>query len=77
MYPDTVRVLEYLHGNGYKLGVIANQSLGTEERLKGWGLTRYISVVAASAELGMAKPDKRIFRFALEMAGCSAENAVI
>ena len=77
LYPDTVRVLEYLHGNGYKLGVIANQSLGTEERLKGWGLMRYIGVVAASAEMGIAKPDKRIFQRALEMAGCSAENAVM
>lgn len=77
LYPDTVRVLEYLHDKGYNIGVIANQSLGTEERLRGWGLMKYISVVAASAELGVAKPDKRIFKYALETAGCSAENAVM
>ena len=77
LYPDTVRVLEYLCDKGYNMGVIANQSLGTEERLRGWGLMKYITVVAASAELGVAKPDKRIFRYALETAGCSAENAVM
>ena len=75
LYPDTVRVLEYLHDKGYNIGVIANQSPGTEERLRGWGLMKYISVVAASAELGVSKPDKRIFRYALETAGCSAGNA--
>ena len=77
LYPDTERVLKYLHDSGYNIGAIANQSPGTEERLRGWGLTKYITVVAASAELGIAKPDKRIFQYALEMAGCSAENAVM
>ena len=77
LYPDTEKVLKYLFDSGYKLGVIANQSLGTEERLRGWGLMKYISVVAASAEMGIAKPDKRIFLRALEMAGCTAENAVM
>ena len=77
LYPDTVKVLEYLWDKGYNIGVIANQSLGTEERLRGWGLMKYISVVAASAELGVAKPDKRIFKYALETAGCFAGNAVM
>lgn len=77
LYPDTVKVLEYLCDKGYNIGVIANQSLGTEERLRGWGLMKYISVVAASAELGVAKPDKRIFKYALETAGCFAGNAVM
>ena len=77
LFPDTERVLKYLHDRGYNIGVIANQSPGTEERLKSRGLMKFISVVAASAELGVAKPDKRIFRYALETAGCSAKNAVM
>ena len=76
-YPDAENVLRYLHDKGYKLGVIANQSPGTEERLKKWGLLKYISVVAASAELGVSKPDKQIFLKAFEMAGCSPGNAVM
>ena len=77
LYPDAEKVLQYLWGKGYKIGVIANQSLGTAERLEKWGLSRYIDVVAASAELGVAKPDERIFRHALEQAECAAENAVM
>ena len=70
-------MLEYLYGKGYKLGVIANQSLGTEERLQNWGLLKYISVVAASAELGVSKPDKAIFLKAMEIAGSTPENSVM
>ena len=76
-YPDAEDVLRYLRRHGYKIGVIANQSLGTADRLEQWGLLKYIDVVAASAELGVAKPDKAIFDKALEMAGCTAQEAVM
>ena len=42
-----------------------------------WGLLRYIDVVAASAELGVSKPDRAIYDKALEMAGCTAQEAVM
>ena len=76
-YQDADEILQYLRGKGYKIGVIANQSLGTAKRLEGWGLLKYIDVVAASAELGVAKPDSEIFLRALEMAGCKAREAVM
>ena len=76
-YPEADRVLEYLRSKGYNIGVIANQSPGTEERLQKWGLMKYIGVIAASAELGVAKPDKAIFTKAMEMAGCSPESSVM
>ena len=76
-YPDTEDVLQYLRSHEYKIGVIANQSLGTAVRLEKWGLLKYIDVVAASAELGVAKPDRAIFDKALEMAGCKAQEAVM
>lgn len=76
-YPEAEEILQYLKGLGYKLGIIANQSLGTAERLEQWNLLQYIDVVAASAELGMAKPDPAIFYKAMELAGCTAEEAVM
>lgn len=76
-YPDAEVVLQYLRDKGYKIGVIANQSLGTADRLEKWGLLKYIHVVAASAELGVAKPDREIFQRAFAMAGCKAEEAVM
>ncbi len=76
-YPEAEEILRYLKKLGYKLGVIANQSLGTAERLKQWNLLQYIDVVAASAELGAAKPDPAIFEKAFEMAGCVPKEAVM
>lgn len=76
-YPEAEEALRYLKNLGYRIGVIANQSLGTAERLAKWNLLQYIDVVAASAELGVAKPDPAIFQKAFEMAGCTAEEAVM
>ena len=76
-YPEAEEILRYLKSLGYKIGIIANQSLGTAERLKQWNLLQYIDVVAASAELGMAKPDLAIFQKAFQMAECTPEQAVM
>ena len=77
LYSNSEEILKYLYNQGYKIGIIANQLLGTAERLEEWGLLKYINVVAASAELGVAKPDRAIFDKALEMAECAAQEAVM
>ena len=76
LYSDTEECLKKLSAK-YKIGIIANQSLGTEERLKNFGILKYIDLVVASAEEGVAKPDRRIFDIALERSGCEPENAVM
>lgn len=76
-YSDAQSTLEALRSKGYNLGIIANQKLGTAERLENWGLRQYFDVIAASAELGCAKPDKVIFEKALELAGCAAQESVM
>lgn len=76
LYSDTNRVLEIL-SKKYKLGVIANQSLGTKERLDIWNIGKYFDVVVASAEAGCSKPDLKIFNLALEQAGCKPNEAVM
>lgn len=76
-YPNSEEILMYLYSHGYKIGIIANQSLGTAKRLEKWGLLKYIDVVASSAELGVAKPDRAIFDKALEMAECTTQEAVM
>ncbi len=76
LYADTIECLKKLQGH-YKLGIIANQSLGSKERLEKYGILGYIDVVVASAEEGVAKPDKRIFEIALERAKCKPEEAAM
>lgn len=74
LYPDVPEILEKLHGK-YQLGIIANQSLGTEERLTHYGIRHYFDVILASAEAGVSKPDLKIFQTALQKADCSPQEA--
>ena len=76
-YPDVVSTLTELKQRGYKLGVVANQKYGTEQRLKNWNLLQCFDFIAASAELGMAKPEPAIFEWALEQADCHPHNVVM
>lgn len=76
-YEEAEAVLNALCEREYSIGVIANQSLGTEKRLENRGLMKYIKLVVASAEEGVAKPDCEIFLRALKRADCLPENAVM
>ena len=76
LYTDSENCLKRLSRN-YEIGIIANQLLGTSERLENLGVRKYIDLVIASAEEGVSKPDRRIFEIALERSGCKPENAVM
>lgn len=76
LYNDTEECIKRL-SKKYKMGVIANQSLGTADRLEKFGLLKYIDLVIASAEEGVAKPDKRIFEIALSRANCNPKQSVM
>jgi HAD superfamily hydrolase (TIGR01549 family) len=76
-YSDAHSTLAALRQKGYKLGIIANQKLGTAERLEVWGLRQYFDVIAASAEIGSAKPDKEIFMLAVKRLNLSPECCTV
>ena len=76
-YPDAVPVLSTLRDRGYRLGIIANQPLGSEARLAQFGLRDFFDVICASAEEGVSKPDPEIFRRAISRAGCTPAEAVM
>ena len=75
-YPQTQGLLEHL-AERYRLGVIANQPAGTDERLEGYGLLHYFDVCVSSGDVGIEKPDPAIFHLALEQAGCSPSESVM
>lgn len=76
LYSDTYNCLSVL-SDKYKIGIIANQSLGTKERLKQYGILKFIDLVISSAEEGVKKPDSKIFEIALKRSGCQAQNSVM
>ena len=66
-----------VHPKGFRLGVIANQSAGTADRLCNHGWRGEFSICVSSTEEGLRKPDPAIFRLALDRAGCRADQAVM
>ena len=76
-YPATPSLLAGLQHSGFRLGVLANQSLGPERRLREYGIGHHFSCCLSSAEVGFAKPDMRLFRLAEEAAGCSGHKLLM
>jgi HAD superfamily hydrolase (TIGR01549 family) len=76
LYEGAEQILRTLSSR-YRIGVIANQSPGTEGRLTKWGLMPLVSLCLASAELGLEKPDPAIFHLALSRAECAPVEAVM
>lgn len=76
IYSQAAECLAELHKR-YKIGIIANQIHGTADRMKKYGISQYLDFIIASAEVGLEKPDLRIFELALERANCLPEAAVM
>jgi putative hydrolase of the HAD superfamily len=76
LQPDARAGLEALRGR-YRLGVLANQERWIRETLARDGLDGYFDVWALSAEVGVDKPDPRIFEHALTEAGSPPERCAM
>lgn len=61
----------------YPLVMVANQGLHARGLLEAAGLDRYFTRLLLSDELGIAKPDERIFHIALEALGIEPERVAM
>ena len=74
-YPDVAPALRRLRAAGLRLLVVSNWDASLHDRLAETGLAELVDGAVASAELGVAKPDPRIFAHALALAGTRADAA--
>jgi putative hydrolase of the HAD superfamily len=75
-YSDAAPALEELRRRGLALVIASNWDCSLPEWLAPFGLTGLVDAVVTSAEVGAAKPDRRLFKAALEAAGCGAAEAL-
>jgi len=63
----------------YKVAIIANDEDGVSARnvINNSGLKDYFDTILISGEVGIEKPDSRIFEVALKSLGVKAKNAVM
>ncbi len=74
--PDAEAALALARAAGLTAGVISNSNGAIRSILEGLGLARHLAFVLDSSEVGVEKPDPRIFRLALERAGLGPGEAV-
>lgn len=74
-YEDAVPVLREL-SKTHKLGIISDTWPSITEQLTVLGLYEYFSFFTFSCDLGVFKPDRRMYEDALAKAGCKGEDAV-
>ena len=65
IYEDTVPALEKWRSQGIELGIISNFDSRLYQLLQELGIAPYFGSVTISTEAGAAKPDARIFAYAL------------
>ena len=60
----------------FKMGIISNAWSQIEKSLEEWGINDAFEVVVGSGDVGIMKPDPRIFQIALERLGVEPSEAV-
>ncbi len=76
IYADVRPCLEELEGR-FRLGVIANQPTSVRAAMERDGLTRFFEVWGVSDDLGMQKPDPKLFAHVLSTADVSPAATVM
>src|SRR3972149_730511 len=74
--PGAVELLDFLKGKGYILVVISNNDGKTEEKCEEVGIREYFDIIIDSTNIGLIKPDARIFQFVLEKLKLSNSQAI-
>lgn len=78
MFPNTIETLEALKKEKYSMHIITN---GFKEvqltKLQNCGIYDYFDIIVSSEEVGFNKPDVRIFRHAMTLAGAKPEHSVM
>jgi putative hydrolase of the HAD superfamily len=75
-YPDALVALRELRERGHAVIVVSNWDCSLPDWLGPTGLLDLVAGVVTSADAGAAKPDPRVFRRALELAGVEGPEAV-
>ena len=71
-------VLETVRKDGYRTAMIANANTADVRNIMATcGLEDYFDVIVISEEVGIEKPDKRVFQVALDRLGVEAQNTVM
>jgi putative hydrolase of the HAD superfamily len=76
VFPDVVPFLSYLRNRGVRTAVVSDWDCTLVEHLSRLGIRAWVDDVVVSADVGVTKPDPRIFDRALRVLDVAAGHAV-
>lgn len=76
LFSDVLPALGILRDLNITLGVVTNWDRTARDVINALELTQYLKVIVVSSEVGMNKPDGRIFEVALAEAGLKPQDAL-
>jgi HAD superfamily hydrolase (TIGR01509 family) len=75
-FPDAEDALRQLRASGFRLAVTSNWQRGLRAFCEALGIAGHLDIVVASAEVGAAKPDARIFNEACRQLGLPPDRVL-
>ena len=76
LYPGVKQMLEELR-KSYKIGIIASQPKGLDDRIKALGIYDLLDAIFGSADIGLDKPDLAFYQYAIDKTGCDPKRAIM
>lgn len=76
VYPEVPEALDALGHRGFRLAVISNWDERLPAVLEGLDLARHFTAIVTSGDVGVEKPDRRIFDHALSLLGVPSDRAI-
>ena len=76
LFDDVIPFLQRLRDRGIKIAIVSNCTENTRPLLVKHGVDALADALVLSCEVGSAKPEAEIFRYALDRLGVTAEAAV-
>ena len=76
VFPDVIPFLEKITNYGLSMGVVSNWESWLSVLLEQCSIAKYFQTIAVSGEIGIEKPDKRIFEIPLYQLNVSPQDVV-
>lgn len=78
LVPHAIELLDYLTKHGYNLYIISNGFIEVQhKKLQSAGINHYFKRIVLSDEIGINKPDRRLFDYALSVTDSKAEETLL
>lgn len=76
VHQNILDLIDRLRANGYKTGLLSNNSVEMAQRIRANGLVDHFDATIVSAEVGCSKPSPEIFQMFLDHLGIPAKELV-